>query len=213
MRFDVNDSQDKTSELIQRYCNIPGPFSAVQAGEWRWPSLTLPDHQWSEERYRRMIKMRNAALRTAQGFACDYLFSVDSDIMLVEDTTLAHLLAADVPIIAGVFTAKWGNPLAQALPNVWQTGQNEMTEEFLEGVSQAPEHVPVGGLGACVLIRKEVWQKGVNYNPIYNLPSNYRGEDRFFCIRAAVAGFPLWACAHKRIIHFDSKEALLTQTK
>jgi len=213
MRFDVNDSTDKTLEMVRTYAASLRPFRAVQVGGWMWPPLNLPDHQWNEERYYRMIRMRNAALHIATEFDCDYLFSLDSDVMLEEKDTLAHLIADDVPIIAGVFFSKWGNAKAQALPNVWQKGQNEMTDEFLDGISTAPDHVKVGGLGACTLIKSKIWKRGVNYNPIYNLPSGYRGEDRQFCIRVAVAGFSMWACAHKKITHLDSKEALLTQTK
>lgn len=147
--------------------------------------------------------MRNEALRAAEETGCDYLFSLDSDVLLHDPDTLSHLIDADVPIIAGVFMAKWGNPEALELPNVWQCGQNEMTEDFLQCIAYETKHVKVGGLGACTLIRRDVWEAGVTYDEIYNLPSNFRGEDRNFCIRAAVAGFDLIACAHKKIEHRD----------
>ncbi len=199
-RFDINDTQDNSREIILQF-EYPWIQQIV---EHPWSPLNLPDHQWNAERYSRMILLRNNALREAKASGAHFLFSIDSDVILDDPDTLAHLLQADVPVIAGVFMAKWGNPLADALPNVWQRGQNEMSDEF---VCQAErgwlDHIKVGGLGACTLIRRDVWETGVNYDPIYNLPSNYRGEDRHFCIRAAVAGIPLQACSHMKIRHVD----------
>jgi hypothetical protein len=199
--FDVNDSQDKSFDLLETFAKQPS--RCVDVVEHPWPALSLRDHQWNAERYRRMIFLRNAALVAAHDRGCQYLFSVDSDVILKDPDTLSHLMASEVPVIAGVFMSTWGNPAATPLPNVWQTGQNEMSDDFLQGIATAPKHVNVGGLGACTLIRRDVWESGVNYNPITNLPLNYRGEDRYFCVRAAVHGIHMEACSHKRIRHVD----------
>jgi hypothetical protein len=200
-RFDVNDSQDASYSILENFKHATS--DQVELINHPWSVLNLPDHRWNTERYSRMILLRNNALAEAKGLGARYLFSIDSDAILDDSHTLAHLIETDVPVIAGVFMATWGNAAATPLPNVWQRGQNEMTDEFLRGISMAPEHVTVGGLGACTLIRRDVWEAGVNYSPVYNLPSDYRGEDRNFCVRAAVAGFELAACAHKRIRHVD----------
>jgi hypothetical protein len=197
--FDVNDTQDNSREILDNFV----PPSVRRIEEHPWPSLLMADHEWSIERYRRMILLRNNALALAKHVGARFLFSIDSDVILDDPQTLKHLIETDVPVIAGVFMATWGNPDATPLPNVWQRGQNEMTDEFLMGIETAPEHVKVGGLGACTLIRRDVWEAGVTYDPIDNLPSDYRGEDRYFCIRAAVTGIPLLACSHRRIRHVD----------
>ncbi len=206
--FDVNDCQDNTREVLLRFATQPDAPEATLFYYPQWKPLGLPDHQWNDERYRRMIQMRTGALARAASHGFDYLFSVDSDVILEDPETISHLLEAGVPIIAGVFKATWGNPIALALPNVWEQGQNEMSDQFLMTITDAQEHVKVGGLGACTLIRRDVWEAGVTYDPIYNLPSNYRGEDRNFCIRAVVHGFDLTACAHKRILHYEKPEPL-----
>lgn len=204
MLFDLNDSQDETDSLLEECVKSRGLFQSVMVQKRDWPPLQMADHSWSEERYRRMRVMRNEALEAAKAHRCDYLFSLDSDVILHDRDTLLHLVSGiDQPIIAGVFLAKWGNPTAEPLPNVWQCGQFEMTRSFLSELPRADHHLTVGGLGACTLIRRDVWEAGVNYKPIYNLPSNYRGEDRAFCVRAAASGFILKACAHKRIEHRD----------
>lgn len=195
--FDVNDTQDNSVDLLAHFASRHD----ATINEHPWPTLNMPDHSWNAERYRRMIAMRNGALTMAAAKQCAYLFSIDSDVILADCDTLTHLLFACVPIIAGVFVTRWGNPEAAWLPNVWQRGQNEMTDDFIRNIAHAPEHVVVGGLGACTLIRNDVWESGVTYSPIYNLPSNYRGEDRNFCVRAAVKGFELLACSHRKITH------------
>lgn len=147
--------------------------------------------------------MRNSALIAAYEFGAKYLFSIDSDVILETPDTLAHLIEADVPVIAGVFMAKWGNSKALALPNVWQSGHNSMSDDFLATIATADKHVEVGGLGACTLIRRDVWTAGISYSEIPFLSSVYHGEDRYFSLRAAVAGIPLAACAHTKITHVE----------
>ncbi len=203
MLFDLNDSQDETEYVLHELARHPKGFQAVSVNHRAWTPLHLPDHVWSPERYERMRIMRNGALFEAKTGGYDYLFSLDSDVMLRDPDTLCHLTVLHVPVIAGVFTAQWGNAFAEAIPNVWERGQNEMSDGFKHNMPSAQSHVRVGGLGACTLIAREVWEKGVSYDPVYNLPSNYRGEDRDFCVRAAVAGFELLACAHKSIDHLD----------
>lgn len=200
--FDVNASSDGTYELLDCYSK-DHPFNTMHIRERAWRSLDLPDHQWNEMRYARMRLMRNGALEMAQDQKCDALFSLDSDVLLRDPVTISHLMEAHVPLIAGVFMATWGNPAADALPNVWEQGQNEMSNQFLYDAPRSKSHYRVGGLGACTMIRREVWEMGVSYDQLYNMPSNYRGEDRDFCVRAVAAGFDLMACAHTTIDHVD----------
>lgn len=203
--FDVNESQDDTSKMVTEFARQSrGVYADVLIREFKWPKpLNMPDHVWSPERYRRMTQLRNGGLYAAEKLKCDFLFSIDSDVILTHPQTLSHLMNANLPIIAGVFMAVWGNPEASALPNVWERGQNEMSDDFIEHIARAPHHVKVGGLGACTLIRHDVWESGVTYTPIYNAPSAYRGEDRHFCTRAVAAGFDLMACSHALIEHRD----------
>ncbi len=199
--FDVNDTQDSSLSILENFEHASQ--HPVRISSWKWAPLNMQDHEWSEERYRRMIVLRNAALVEAKKHGADFLFSIDSDVILEDPNTLVHFIESDVPVIAGVFMATWGNAEATALPNVWQRGQNEMTDAFLADIKKVKTHVIVGGLGACTLIRYDVWEKGVNYSIVPHLPSNYRGEDRYFCVRAAVAGIPLVACTHMPIKHVD----------
>jgi len=66
----------------------------------------------------------------------------------------------------------------------------------------------VGGLGAFTCIHRDVWEAGVNYTRVDNLPSNMQGEDRDFCVRARVLGFDLRATNYFDLIHVDDKKML-----
>jgi hypothetical protein len=50
--------------------------------------------------------------------------------------------------------------------------------------------------GALTLVKRKVFEAGVDYTPIPNIYTALRGEDRHFCVRAACAGFELWIDSH-----------------
>lgn len=139
----------------------------------------------------------------------DYLFSVDSDILLHPDV-LNHLILSDKEIISPVFWAKWDSQKREGkgFPQVWINGGYHVTPEFLNFLANNKSRVQVGGLGACTLIAREVAEKGVTYYRVHNLPNDMRGEDRDFCVRAVCAGFDLWATTFIPLKHVDRPEDL-----
>jgi len=64
----------------------------------------------------------------------------------------------------------------------------------------------VGGLGACTLISSTALSAGVSFKPIKNL--TIHGEDRFFCIRAAVLGIGLFVDTHYPAYHIYREQDL-----
>ena len=54
----------------------------------------------------------------------------------------------------------------------------------------------VGMTGALTLVRTDVLRAGVSFDPIPNIKNALWGEDRWFCIRAAVLGFEMWLDTH-----------------
>ena len=55
--------------------------------------------------------------------------------------------------------------------------------------------------GACTLVKRKVLEAGVNYSHIPNIRDALFGEDRHFCVRAAVHGFELWVDTHVPATH------------
>ena len=60
--------------------------------------------------------------------------------------------------------------------------------------------------GALTLVKRRVVEAGVGYARIPNIRSALTGEDRFFCVRAACAGFSLWLDTHAPARHLYTKE-------
>src|SRR5690606_29619636 len=137
-------------------------------------------------------------------FDYDYLFLIDSDIVL-HPQTIHQLLKANKDIISNIFWTKW-QPSYPALPQVWMFDQYEQFQkrreeqlsneqiiyrhqEFLKMLKK-PGIYEVGGLGACTLISKRAIKAGVNFKEIKNI--SFWGEDRHFCIRAQALGFDLF---------------------
>lgn len=144
-------------------------------------------HHWTTENLTDVTLMKNILLVTASD-SYDAFFLVDSDLILHPET-LQQLAKADKPIVSNVFWTRW-QPNTEEMPNAWNYDQYSFLPGELERWKE-PGLYPVGMSGACILIKREVIEAGVNYSPIYNV-SHSLWEDRAFCIRAACAGFQIY---------------------
>ena len=148
------------------------------------------DHLWDRHLVSAMSDYRNMTIRKALEGGYDYLFSVDTDLVL-EEHTLKQLIEDDRDCVAGLF---WTNGWS----NAWmydQAGGNNLPEWKVPGLYQ------VGGTGALFLIKRKVLEAGVDYTPIPNLRKAVFGEDRHFCIRAVCCGFEIWADNRCQPVH------------
>ncbi|WP_179946693.1 glycosyltransferase family 2 protein [Desulforamulus ferrireducens] len=171
-------------------------------------------HHWNEKLVWKVADFKNIIIEHALKNNYDYLFLIDSDIVL-HPKTLQKLLEAQKDIISNIFWTRFDGNLQLELPQVWlrdafdqiprERGE-ELTEEekslrwgqFLQQLRQ-PGIYEVGGLGACTLISHRALAKGVNFSPISNI--SFWGEDRHFCIRAAVLGLSLYVDTHYPAYH------------
>ncbi|MBQ4870385.1 glycosyltransferase family 2 protein [Priestia megaterium] len=165
-------------------------------------------HYWNEHLVWKVADFKNSIIQYAKKKNYDYLFLVDSDLLLFPET-LSHLVQQEKDIISEVFWTKW-QPDSMEQPQVWlydeytqydkQPGENLSTEQinarYQEFITKMrnPGVYEVGGLGACTLISQNALKKGVNFNKIPNL--TFWGEDRHFCIRAAAMGLSLYVDTH-----------------
>lgn len=154
-------------------------------------------HSWNEQLVWKVARLKNIIIQIALEFNYDYLFFVDSDIVL-HPKTVEQLKSREKEIISEIFWTKW-QPEFPELPQVWledhytmfykQRNEQLTQEEALKRQEQfinqlkKPGLYEVGGLGACTLIRRSALEKGANFNEIKNL--SFWGEDRHFCVRAA----------------------------
>ncbi|WP_282154912.1 methyltransferase domain-containing protein [Cytobacillus gottheilii] len=176
-------------------------------------------HYWQDHHIWKVAGYKNMMIKSALENDFDYLFLIDSDLVL-HPQTLQQLLSANKDIISEVFWTKW-KPYLPEMPQVWLRDEYELTKiqaKFLtENEKKIQEHrfisqlhqpgiYEVGGLGACTLISRDALLKGASFAEISNL--SYWGEDRHFCIRAAALGIPLFVDTHFPAYHIYREEDL-----
>lgn len=182
--FVVNDCP----EVIQE---IRGDYIVMDTGDV-YEKVTN-DHIWTSDNLDKMPRLRNACIQRVRDGGYDYLFSVDTDLVL-QPETLETLFDADKDIVSEIF---WTNGWC----NAWMHDQSAgMKAEW-----STPGLYRVGMTGALTLMKAEVFEAGVDYSPIPNIKSLW-GEDRFFCIRAACHGFEMWVDSHFPAEHLFTEQ-------
>ena len=161
-------------------------------------------HQWKTSLIERIIIYKNDMIAKAKEEKFDYLFFIDSDIVLHKET-IKHLISRKVDIVSNVFWTIWktGGSLS---PQVWLQDENanfirdwdisyneeeksQKSRNFIN-MLKVPGIYKVGGLGACTLISNKAINAGISFSLIDNL--SFWGEDRHFCIRARALGLDLY---------------------
>jgi cellulose synthase/poly-beta-1,6-N-acetylglucosamine synthase-like glycosyltransferase len=178
-------------------------------------------HYWRNDLVWKIAAFKERMIDCARVQGYDYLFLVDSDIVLHPDT-IDTLMNAKKEIISNIFWTRW---LAWDIvrPQVWLSsifdcyaaseGETLSPEErgrrWLRYMTQLKEPgvYEVGGLGACTLVAREALLKGVSFKRLKNL--SFRGEDRHFCVRAAALGIPLYVDTHLPACHLYFESGLV----
>jgi glycosyltransferase involved in cell wall biosynthesis len=159
-------------------------------------------HNWTNRNLIEVAQMKNHIVQNFLGRKFDYLFLVDSDILLHKET-LMHLMKQNKDVIAEIFWTRW-KPEEPEMPNAWLFDFYGFdSNAFLTDWREKGVYL-VGGTGACILISKEVFEVGVNYSPIPNI-SWTQWEDRAFCIKAVVHGFEIYLDTHYPATHLYRK--------
>ena len=143
-------------------------------------------HIWKSENFKAVAIMRTKALEKARKEEYDYIFSVDSDVIL-RKTTLTELLNTNKKFISKIFWNAYDELMPDLLvPNCYE-GRLTNQQIILDYERLKKSNIyETGIIGACTLISKEIFNnKYINYYPIKNLSSS-EWEDYAFCIRLQV---------------------------
>jgi len=216
--FFVDDNEvEESRALLKQFAQVKGKKCLVlpvpEAGKDSKFICDETTHHWNESLVWKVASFKDQMIQKALNEDFDYLFLIDSDIVL-HPKTLDQLVSANKDIISNIFWTCW-YPNAQLLPQVWlsdhytqfehgigeQVSQDEAQKRhraFIEKMQQ-PGTYEVGGLCACTLISKNALKKNVSFRKIHNL--KFWGEDRHFCIRAAALGLSLHVDTHYPSYH------------
>lgn len=216
----IDDNHESDSRILLQKFQQETKNAIVEDLHEQSDFLPYKDHSWHEFNIWKVAAYKNCILRRAKAEAFDYLFFVDSDVLLHPET-VSHLIQSHKDIISEIFWTKW-TPLSAEQPQVWlkdfytqyelQPGETISKEEENRRILafyqmlRTPGIYEVGGLGACTLISKSAIQKGVSFEKIKNI--SMRGEDRHFCIRAAALGIDLFVDTHYPAYHIYRLEQL-----
>ena len=203
--FEAHIASLKTQCLPLHYKGIdnsPVPLAkpeGVLSVEWRQePSLGEYKQQhvrWDKPRFRLLSKLREEMRVAARDGGYDYLFMVDSDLILNPDT-LGLLLESGKDFIAGMFWTRFRPDSRRIWVNVWN----------LDGKKQVPlskgmaAQLHFGGVhqvditGACSLLSRRAIE-----NLSYRARTGIWSEDICMVMSAREAGIPLFVHAGTKI--------------
>lgn len=220
--FFIDDNDDtNSSTMLKNFALELEEKVTIEEGEKADNYIrTENTHHWKESLIWKVAGYKNRIIDYAKKNDYDYLFLIDSDIM-IHPKTLISLINSNKDIISEVFWTRWQKETRE-LPQVWMCDEYSfvtkerdkvLTDEeynreytnFIEKLRK-PGVYEVGGLGACTLISKKAIDAGVNFSKIYNL--SFWGEDRHFCIRAAALGLKLYVDTTYPACHIYRKDNL-----
>lgn len=142
-------------------------------------------------------QIRNLIAHWATKF--DYLFSVDSDIVLPRNT-LDKLISHDKDIVTGIYIQRKVN---QHILELYKNGRNIKYDE-IKGLDLV--EVDSCGFG-CILIKSKVIEDIKYPQFVYKSAIDHKdtiSEDTFFCIRARELGYKVYADPSIQCNHIGS---------
>ena len=223
--FVDDNSEKESSDLLKKFkknnkrvlLKSFSDFNVENSEEYICDKST---HQWKSSLIKRITLFKDDMIRMAKDDNFDYLFFVDSDIVL-NPNTIIHLISRNVDIVSNVFWTIWKDG-GMLLPQVWLQDESssyirdwdydysdeekrQKTRDFIN-MLKVPGIYRVGGLGACTLISKKAIHAGISFALVDNV--SFWGEDRHFCIRARALGLDLYVDTVYPAYHIYREEYL-----
>ena len=201
----IDDNHDRcSSELLDQFCTAVERVT-IERPQKNSTDKKYQEHNWDENIIWKVAEYKNQMIGRALQENFTHLFFIDSDVLL-HPKAAAHLMDTGKEIVSQVFWTRWQDDAVEQ-PQVWmQDFYTQYDQKPGEHLTEAEERkrtfaffdmlrkpglYEVGGLGACTMIRRSALEKGVCFQRVRNL--TLWGEDRHFCVRAAVLGIPLYA--------------------
>lgn len=161
-------------------------------------------HVWHTTNLEKVTIFKNEMISYCIKNEFDYLFLIDSDIV-IDKKSILQLLSDNVDIVSNVFWSQWRKngiltPQCFWIPDIYVQDKafnvpmtfeeaHKIKMDMVEKLKK-PGLYKVDGLGACTMISRRALEMGVSFKKIPNLA--IPGEDRPFCIRAGALGIDLY---------------------
>jgi len=175
--FVINNCSDDTEHILEAFAQKhPGRVELIYEN--------VPGsrgHRRGSYSLKALAHLRNLLLQTFLISDCDYLLSVDSDI-LMPPSSLRQLLADDLHIVSALVCN--GHQIGDE--NIYNVLMRE--KENYQHILNFPRHrvFPVDCTGAAYLIKREVIEKGARYS------AECGAEDIGFCQMAFQLGYKIY---------------------
>jgi glycosyltransferase involved in cell wall biosynthesis len=190
--FIINDSTDESLSILKQFqCDHSKEYKAIMI---IFRTLNqVEDARVAHIRkqiYHSLAKLRNELLDIAKAMNVEYLFSIDSDILVPSDA-LTKLMNDDKDIVA----AQIWNDVSKTFPNILLDDKHGSFRHYLKFPKKSLFRCDV--TGAVYLLKKKVFDTRYGYHN--------QGEDVAFCIDAKKKGFEIWADSNVYCDHLMSK--------
>ncbi len=221
--FIDDNADEKSSELLKEFAERNDTV-LVKGSDLFQTEDNYDGHNWKSETLAKITVYKNTIIKYCIDNLFDYLFLIDSDIVL-DERSLLQLLSDKVDIVSNVFWNQWKKNGMMTAQNFWipdiylQESSWNTPRPFEESHKirlamyeqlKKPGLYKVDGTGACTLVSRHALESGVNFTEIKNL--KLLGEDRPFCIRAGALGFDLYMDTHYPAYHC-SREIFLDRVE
>lgn len=146
-----------------------------------------------------LVAARNKVARTFLASPAEWLWMIDDDMTFAPDIVERLVAAAHPkrrPIVGGLcFSVSRDGIVA---PTLYRLDEKSGVLDRARHLPDTPELVPVDATGAaCLLVHRRVFEKLDDASPSpwfdeMDLCGDRLGEDLTFCLRARLAGFPIY---------------------
>jgi len=178
--FLENDSTDATLSILRQFASEWGARVVSE-------SFPGPGHhrgEYNTDSYARLAAVRNRFVELFLESDAEYLFSVDSDVIVPPDilTRLLAIAERDEKVIVGAAICNVAG--CQLDGRVAGNFMIKKADQIIH-----PPKYPLAGvidvdvIGACYLIPRQVFENGVRYG------AHMQGEDIAFCLVASDKGY------------------------
>lgn len=141
-------------------------------------------HVWTKKNFSSVAQMRTKALEYARENNFDYIFSVDSDVILHKNTII-DLLSRNTDIIAKIYWTAWdANKPWLLMPNCYDSRRKSGQITYSVGIDtyKIIGVYQTGVTGAAILISSRIFNNPlITYYPIDMLSQSYWEDFAFSC--------------------------------